>query len=134
MFPSPYTPRDADAWIRLNAERDPKADFAIVADGQLAGGIGFHRLSDVHRIGAEIGYWLGERFWGRGIATAACRKLTDFAFEQHGFRRIEAAVFAPNVASCRVLEKCGYVCEGVMKNAVIKRGNIWDAHLYAATR
>ena len=87
---------------------------------------------DAERAGvAEIGYWIGEPYWGRGIATAAARGLTAFGFERLALRRIEAPIYAPNKASMRVLEKCGYVCEGIMRDAVIKNGQLLDAHLYA---
>lgn len=86
------------------------------------------------RIVAQNGYWLGEQYWGRGIRTAACRAITDDVFERHGLRRIEAAVYALNIASQRVLEKCNYQCEGLMRNAVIKNGKVLDAYLYAIVR
>lgn len=134
IFPSPYTHADAVAWIKLNETADVQTNFAIDADGTLAGGIGLRLFDGERRLCAEIGYWLAEPFWGRGIITAACRVLTDYAFETYGLKRVEAAVFSPNVASRRVLEKCGYTCEGLMKNAAIKHGEVLDVYMYAATR
>ena len=130
-FPSPYTYNDATDWIFLNETMDPRSYFAIVLDERIAGGIGLTPF-DAERAGvAEIGYWIGEPYWGRGIATAAARGLTAFGFERLALRRIEAPIYAPNKASMRVLEKCGYVCEGIMRDAVIKNGQLLDAHLYA---
>ena len=133
IFPSPYTRADAVAWIMLNQNANV-TNFAIDVSGELAGGIGVHLFDGERRLCAEIGYWLAEPFWGRGIITAACRTLTDYAFETYGLKRVEAAVFSPNVASHRVLEKCGYACEGVMKSAAIKHGEILDVYMYAVTR
>ena len=107
--------------------------FAIVADDELVGGIGIDPFDDERRYVAHIGYWLGRPFWGRGIATAACGALTEFALGERGFVRLETSVYAPNVASMRVLEKCGYVREGFMRKAVFKRGEVLDAYLYAKT-
>ncbi len=133
-FPSPYTLDDANAWISLNEAAERRSHFAIVLDARVIGGVGFDLHEAERRIVAEIGYWLGEAFWGRGIATAACCALTTYAFERHSLRRIESQVFAPNVASRRVLEKCGYECEGLMRNAVTKGGEVLDAYLFARVR
>ncbi len=133
-FPSPYTHDDAAAWIARNEAAEQDTHFAIVLDGRVVGGVGFVLHQAERRIVADIGYWLGEPFWGRGIATAACSAVTAYAFEQYELRRIEAPVYAPNVASRRVLEKCGYECEGIMRSAVIKKGEVLDAHLYAKIR
>ena len=89
---------------------------------------------DVYRRSAEIGYWLGESFWGRGIVTAAVRTVTRFAFDTFDLVRIFAFVFAWNHASGRVLEKAGYLREGVMRQSVFKEGQMIDAFLYAITR
>ena len=102
--------------------------------GEAAGSIGFVVQPDVHRLSAEIGYWLGEAYWGRGIATEALRAVTAFAFEAHGLVRLFAGVFAWNTASMRVLEKAGYVREGVLTQSAIKDGRVIDQVLYAITR
>lgn len=133
-FPSPYTKNDAVAWVELNESASEKTHFAIVVDDRIVGGIGFAPLTAERRLVADIGYWLGEAYWGRGIGTAACEALTAYAFEQFGLRRLQAAVYVPNVASRRVLEKCGYQVEGLLRNAVIKRGVLLDAHLCAKVR
>ena len=101
---------------------------------ELAGGIAAERLFDEHRRTVRIGYWLGRDFYGRGLATAACRALGAHIFATTDALRLEAAVYHPNVASMKVLEKCGYAREGVMRNAVTKGEHISDAHLYAKVR
>ncbi len=132
-FPYPYTVDDAKWWIGQNL--GPNAtNFAIMSNGEIVGGCGF-AIGEFEKIcSAEIGYWLGEAYWGRGYASAALHTLTDYAFTTYGLRRIAAIVFAPNAASAKVLEKCGYVREAVMRNAVVKRGNLYDVFLYANVR
>jgi RimJ/RimL family protein N-acetyltransferase len=101
--------------------------------GEAVGGIGLTLKNDVERCSAEIGYWLGEAVWGRGIATAAVQALTDYGFKAFGLTRIFAVPFANNPASMRVLEKVGYVREGVMRRSAIKGGVVLDQVLYAIT-
>lgn len=132
-FPYPYTVDDAKWWIAQNAGSDA-TNFAIVVNGEIVGGAGFAIGELEKSSSAEIGYWLGEPYWGRGYASAALKRLTDYAFAKHGLRRLAAVVYAPNIASTRVLEKCGYVREAVMRNAVVKRGNLYDVFLYANVR
>jgi RimJ/RimL family protein N-acetyltransferase len=108
--------------------------FAIVVDEEAVGGIGFMPNQDIERVSAEIGYWLGEPLWGRGICTEAVRAVTQYAIEQHGLTRIYAVPFTHNVASCRVLEKAGYVREAHMRRSAIKDGVIRDQFLYAFVR
>jgi len=95
------------------------------------GGIGLEPRQDVYRKTALIGYWLSEELWGRGIMPEAVKLVTNYAFTQLDFIRIQASVYSKNPASMRVLEKAGYVKESVMKNAVIKNGVVMDEHLYA---
>ncbi|MFN8644979.1 MAG: GNAT family N-acetyltransferase [Candidatus Binatia bacterium] len=133
-FPHPYTPEDADAFLRVAMTQDPPADFAIASADEVIGGIGLQRQGDVHRLTAEIGYWLGESFWGRGIATRAVRAVTDWAFAATPLERIFAYVFATNPASARVLAKAGYQFEGRLHRAVVKEGRVLDQLVYAALR
>ena len=105
--------------------------FAIEVEGEAAGGIGYGLHSDVERVSAEIGYWLGRKFWGRGIVTEALRATTLHAIESHGLTRVYALPFEWNPASNRVLEKAGYVCECRMRRAVIKDGKVIDQSMYA---
>jgi RimJ/RimL family protein N-acetyltransferase len=133
-FPFPYTAADADTWIRHVGAQTAVTAFAIVVDGDAVGGVGIELGSDVHRRSAEIGYWLGEPFWGRGIATEALRAVTDYAFATFDICRLEAGVFDWNPASARVLEKAGYTLEGRARCAVVKDGRLGDRLLYGLVR
>jgi len=130
-FPHPYTIDDAHAWIASIVDVAPVRNFAIEVGGSAAGGIGVAPFADVHARSAEIGYWLAEEHWGRGIATEAVRAATSYAFGSLGVVRVQAAVFAWNEASMRVLEKCGYAREGVLAKSVFKDGELIDSVLYA---
>lgn len=134
-FPHPYTKSDAEAWIGLcDQQGEPVHNFAIDLKGEAIGGIGFESMSDVHRLTAEIGYWIGEPFWGRGIATAALERATAYGFATLGLERIQATVFDGNLASARVLEKAGYIFEGRLRRSIFKDGKILDSFLYARVR
>jgi [ribosomal protein S5]-alanine N-acetyltransferase len=133
QFPHPYTREDADEWITFAQQLNPQSQFAIEVNGEAVGGIGLMLKSDVERCSAEIGYWLGEAVWGRGIATFAVRALTDHGFKAFGLTRIFAVPFTSNPASMRVLEKADYVREGVMRRSAIKEGIVRDQILYAIT-
>jgi [ribosomal protein S5]-alanine N-acetyltransferase len=130
-FPHPYTAADAEAWLALSSTNPERTDWAIEVDSLSVGGIGLIPLADVHVRTAHIGYWLGEPYWGRGIMTDAVRAVSGHALGQPGFLRLEAPVFAWNPASMRVLEKCGFEREGVMKKSVFKDGELIDSLLYA---
>lgn len=132
-FPHPYTPADARWWVDLcKSAQDHMAVFAVEVDGELAGGVGLESTEDEDRRHTrELGYWIAERFQGRGIATDAVRTLCDYGFEQAGVVRIHAEVFPWNTASMRVLEKNGFIREGTLKSALMKDGKIIDTHLYA---
>jgi RimJ/RimL family protein N-acetyltransferase len=106
-------------------------DLAIEYGGEAVGGIGFTLGSDVERHSAEVGYWLGEGFWGRGIATAALHEATRWAIATFNLFRVFAVPFSDNLGSIRVLEKAGFVREGVMRCAAVKDGQIKDQALYA---
>jgi [ribosomal protein S5]-alanine N-acetyltransferase len=133
-FPYPYTAADADEWIRLAEAQTRTTSFAIVVEGEAVGGIGIELGADVYRRSAEIGYWLGEPFWGRGIASEALCAMTEYAFERFDICRLEAGVFAWNPASARVLEKAGYTLEGRSRLAVVKDGQLVDRLLYGLVR
>jgi ribosomal-protein-alanine N-acetyltransferase len=130
-FPHPYTKHDARAYIRSVRERTPETTFAIAVDDEAVGSVGFVLRTDVERVSAEIGYWLAEPFWGRGITTEALTALTKYAVDTHGLTRIYALPFAWNRASCRVLEKAGYVLEARLRRSAIKDGQITDQMQYA---
>ena len=130
-FPYPYTPRDAREFIRAVRQRTPETTFAIAVGDRAVGSIGYVLHSDVERVSAEIGYWLAESCWGRGIVTEALSAVTRYAIETHGLTRIFAVPFAWNTASCRVLEKAGYVLEARLRRSAIKNGQLIDQLQYA---
>ena len=133
-FPHPYTSEDARKFLEATVKSEPITDFCIEVDGAAVGGIGIHLGIDVHRHTAELGYWLGEEFWGRGIMTEAVGAFSDFCFDTFSLRRIYAEPFANNPASARVLEKAGFAFEGRLKNNVFKDGKLLDSLLYSRTR
>jgi RimJ/RimL family protein N-acetyltransferase len=133
-FPHPYTLDDAAAFLAVATTQQPTGDFAIATADEAIGGIGLQRQSDVHRLSAEIGYWLGEPYWRRGIATRAVRAMTEWAFATTSLERLYACVFATNPASARVLTNAGYQFEGRLHRAVVKDGRILDQLVYAALR
>ena len=130
-FPHPYTRRDGLTFLRRVKDVWPETTFAIDVSGKAVGGIGFVLQQDVERVSAEIGYWLGEPYWGRGICTEALRAVTRFAIAEHGLTRVFAVPFAHNTASCRVLAKAGFRVEGHLRRSAIKDGRIVDQLLYA---
>jgi [ribosomal protein S5]-alanine N-acetyltransferase len=134
QFPHPYTLADATAWVAGASGARPETQFAIEVDGEAAGGIGLFLQEDVARYSAELGYWLGEAYWGRGIMTGVVRGFTEHAFRTFDLCRIYAIVFEWNPASRRVLEKAGYELEGRMHRAAVKQGQVLDQFLYATVR
>ena len=134
IFPYPYTAADAKEWIEGVKDESPTLNFAIAVDDAGVGGISLMFRGDVYRQSAEVGYWLGEAFWGRGIATDALRAITDYAFATFPIIRLEAGVFGWNPASARVLEKCGYVQEGRLRQAITKDGLVTDRLIYGLLR
>jgi len=133
-FPYPYAVQDADAFLAEISRQDPRVSFALATEREAIGGIGLEIGRDVHRFTAELGYWLGEPFWGRGIATEAVRRFTAWAFENLEVYRIYANVFQGNLASSRVLEKAGFQQEACLRASVFKDGRILDQWLYAKIR
>jgi len=133
-FPFPYTAADAAAWIAHASGQVPVVNFAIVVDGDAVGGVGIELGTDVFHRSAEIGYWLGEPFWGRGIASEVLRAITDYAWATLDVIRLEAGVFSWNPASARVLEKAGYTLEGRLRQAVVKHGRVGDRLIYGLLR
>lgn len=133
-FPHPYTIEHARDWVGLATPENPPSNFAIVVEGQAVGGIGLVFRDDINRCSAEIGYWLGEEFWGRGIVADAVRGVTAWAFDNFDIHRIFAGVLEWNPASMRVLEKAGYQFEARLRNAVIKEDIVMDEFIYAIIR
>ena len=134
LFPSPYTEADGRAWLDLATGPLSAENWAIEVDCEAAGGIGLRPQSDVNTGTAEVGYWLGEALWGRGIATAALSAVTRQALKELGYRRLFAWALAGNLASRRVLEKCGYRLEGLLRQAAIKNGIVTDQAVYGVVR
>jgi len=134
-FPHPYTYEDAVSWI-CEAQKRPEdsRQFAIVCDEEVVGGAGFAREEDLRTRTAEIGYWIGEPYWGRGIATRALKLATELALREFDFVRLQAGVLAWNRASCRVLEKAGYTLEGRLRQQGFKDGEVCDILMYALLR
>lgn len=132
-FPHPYTRGDALRWVQHASMNLTDTVFAIVVDGQAVGSIGLVAKDDVYRKSMEIGYWIGEEFWGRGIVSEAVGAVTEYAFNNFDIVRIYADVFDWNAASARVLIKNGYKFEARLHRAVIKDGVIADALIYAKT-
>ena len=130
-FPFPYTEQDAEKWLAIVLRQAPETNFAIAVDGHLVGTIGLRLGEDIYRQSAEIGYWLGEEYWSRGITTQAVRAVTEWGFRTFGLLRIQAFVFEVNRASARVLEKAGYRLEARMDRAVVKNGRVMDQLIFA---
>lgn len=130
-FPHPYRLEHAEKFIADALTKDPPANLAITVDGRAVGSIGVIVGVDIERVSAELGYWLGKPYWGRGIATAAITAMTTYAIERFGLTRIFASVFTYNPASGRALEKAGYTVEAFQRRAVIKDGAVHDQRVYA---
>lgn len=134
-FPHPYTLEDAESYIQnLGADSDARICRAIEISGETVGSIGVFLKEDVYRKSAEIGYWLGEPFWGQGIITDAIRLMCGMAFQKFDIVRIYAEPYAYNTGSRRALEKTGFVLEGILKKSVCKNGKIHDSCIYALVK
>lgn len=129
-FPSPYTHDDARAWIAVS-QRHPHYALAITEDGRVIGAIGLELQADERRFDAELGYWFGAAHWGKGFASEAVAAFCTHVFAATDLQRLHAEVFASNPASARVLEKCGFVLEGVARRAIFKQGRFLDCRTYA---
>jgi RimJ/RimL family protein N-acetyltransferase len=130
-FPYPYSLEQARSFLGWITKQPSPTVWAIEVAGEAVGGIGIELHSDVERVSAEVGYWLGRAHWRRGIATEALKAVTAEAFKQFEITRLYAVPFADHAASVRVLEKCGYVREGRMRQSAIKDGKIRDQILFA---
>ncbi len=130
-IPHPYHEEDAIFFINLTLKETPEQTFGIKYKGQLCGVIGLIIQNDVYENTAELGYWIGEEFWKKGIATKAVALINDYGFQQLNLRRIYAGIFEFNSASIKVLEKNGYQQEGIFRQSVTKNGQIYDEYRYA---
>ena len=131
LFPYPYTIKDAENFIDMVKTHESMITFAIEYHHEFAGVISLIVQQDVYRKSAETGYWIGEPFWGKGIATSALGLLTEYGFKELKLKRIFASVFEGNEASYRVLEKCGYKHEGTFRKAVFKNKHLIDELRFA---
>ena len=130
-FPYPYTQSDADWWIETGSKANHAVTKVIQYNGEFVGGVGITPQVGWKNHVAEIGYWLGEAYWGRGIATEAVSLMTDYATSHLNYKKLFAPVLGPNKASMRVLEKCRYELEGISKYEVSKGGQYFHIHNYA---
>lgn len=131
-MPYPYTLEDADWYLNMVQEHEGQDGIfrSIRVDGEIVGNISVEKKKDVYGRDGEIGYLLRGDQWSKGIMTEAVRQICEAAFENLGLIRITGLVYAPNTASRKVLEKNGFVLEGIMKNAVTKDGKIYDLCIY----
>ena len=132
-LPYPYTETDGKEYITamLNADKNEVFAFAVTYCGELAGSVGVVRQSNIHNKTAELGYYIAEEFWNKGIATQAVKSACAKVFESSDILRIYAEPFARNKASCKVLEKAGFVCEGTLRANAVKNGAVEDMKMYA---
>lgn len=135
-LPLPYTLADAESYIRamLCAVPDSQYAFAITVQDKAIGSIGVFRQQNIHRRTAELGYYVAEPYWGHGITTCAVQTLCNFLFDSTDILRIYAEPFAHNAASCRVLEKSGFVYEGTLRKNAVKNGEVVDMKMYAIVK
>ncbi|NLL77372.1 MAG: GNAT family N-acetyltransferase [Clostridiales bacterium] len=132
-LPYPYTEKDAIDFIQamLNSDKNNTFAFAITVNNKAVGSIGVFRKDNIHSRTAEMGYYLAEPLWGNGLGSAAVKKVCDYIFMNTDIIRIYAEPFAYNVASCRVLEKSGFVCEGTLRSNAVKNGQIVNMKMYS---
>ena len=130
-IPYPYKESDAEYFIDMVKDQNPAMTFAVDYKEQFCGIISLVKQTDVYRLTAEIGYWLGEPFWNKGIATKAVTLITEYGFNELNLIRIYTGIFEYNKSSMRVLEKCGYKEEGIFEKSIIKNGKIWNEHRYS---
>lgn len=130
-FPHPYTAEAAEKFIEMATSHNPIRLFAIDVDGEAVGGIGIHPLTGIMRMNAELGYWLSEVFWGKGIGTFTVKEMVKYAFETFEFDRIFARPFPYNMASQKVLEKAGFELEARISNSIVKNDVRMDELIYA---
>jgi len=134
LFPFPYSVKDARKWLRTILSVDPPRNFAIIAEGAIVGNIGILTKEDIHRKNAEIGYFLSDQYWGKGIAARAVKAVTSYAFSNFDIIRVYAETFADNIRSRRALEKAGFTLEATLRSYVIKNGIVKDSCIYSVLK
>lgn len=132
-LPYPYTEQDGTDYISamLSADENETFAFAITVNEKVVGSIGIFRQGNIHRQTAELGYYIAEEYWGKGIMTEAVRQICAYVFEKSDIIRIYAEPFAYNTASCRVLEKAGFQYEGTLRSNAVKNGEVIDMKMYS---
>ena len=132
-LPYPYTEQDGKDFISaiLSADENESFSFAITVDNMVIGSIGIFRQDNIHRQTAELGYYIAEEYWGKGIMTEAVRQICEYVFTESNIIRIYAEPFAYNTASCRVLEKAGFQYEGTLRSNAVKNGKVIDMKMYS---
>ncbi|MDE6318426.1 MAG: GNAT family N-acetyltransferase [Lachnospiraceae bacterium] len=132
-LPYPYTVQDGTDYISamLSADENETFAFAVTADGKVIGSIGVFRQGNIHRQTAELGYYIAEEYWGKGVMTEAVKQICEYVFDKSEIIRIYAEPFAHNVASCRVLEKAGFQYEGTLRSNAVKNGKVIDMKMYS---
>ena len=132
-LPYPYTEQDGKEFISamLAANENDTFAFAITVNGKVIGSIGAFRQGNIHRQTAELGYYIAEEYWGKGIMPEAVKQLCDYVFSNTDIIRIYAEPFAYNIGSCRVLEKAGFQYEGTLRSNALKNGNVFDMKMYS---
>lgn len=133
-FPHPYTLENAKAFIKMATSVEPAHILAIEVDGEVVGAGGIHPQADIMCKNAELGYWLAEPFWGKGIMTEVVRQMVDYGFGNWDVNRIFARPFGSNTGSQRVLEKVGFLLEARFENTIFKDGEYEDELVYAVRR
>lgn len=130
-FPYPYLKENGKKFIKYATADNPVHIFAIDINGEAVGGIGIHPQTDIQKKNAELGYWLAEPFWGKGIMTKAIKQITDFAFSTFEINRVFARPFGNNPGSQNILKKNGFVLEARFNKTLIKNGQFLDELIYA---
>ncbi|MBL7885181.1 MAG: GNAT family N-acetyltransferase [Flavobacterium sp.] len=130
-FPHPYTIENAQSFIEMVSAQNPTSVFAIEIDGEAVGSIGLHAQSDIMCKNMELGYFLGEPFWGKGIVTEAVKQMVDYGFQNFDITRIYARPYGNNLASQKVLEKAGFTLEARIEKNIYKNGEFLDELIYA---
>ena len=132
-LPYPYTEQDGTDYISamLLADENDTFAFAITVDTKVVGSIGIFRQGNIHRQTAELGYYIAEEYWGKGIMTEAVKQICEYVFDKSDIIRIYAEPFSYNVASCRVLEKAGFQSEGTLRSNAVKNGKVLDMKMYS---
>ena len=132
-LPYPYTEQDGKDFISdmLAADENETFAFAVTADSKAIGSIGVFRQQNIHRRTAELGYYIAEGYWGRGLMTEAVTQVCRHVFENSDIIRIYAEPFAYNAASCRVLKKAGFKYEGTLRDNAVKNGKVIDMKMYS---